>query len=86
MSYPSLHWYDVVCIQILPSEEHKDPDYFSRTLLIRGRTWDGNPETLRLDLSGPEEITILQGGTFQELEQAADELMHPKKQNPGELA
>lgn len=82
MSYPSFFWHDVVCVQIAPSQEQKDPDCFTRTLLIRGRTWNGDPETFRIELFGPEEIQVLQGGTAQELEQAADELLYPKRQNP----
>ena len=80
MSYPSLHWHDVICIQVLPPEKNENPEYHSRALLIRGKTWDGNPETFRIELFGKEEIQVLQGGTRQELEQAADELMNPRKE------
>ena len=74
MAYPSLYWHSVRCIQALPSQK-LDTGQFGRTLLIRGRTWDGQPETLRIELFGDEEIAILEGGTPEELEQAANELL-----------
>lgn len=78
MSFPTLYWHDVVCVQITPSQQGKYVDGFGRTLLIRGKTWDGNLETFRIELYGQEEIQVLQGGTAEELAQAADELLYQR--------
>ena len=58
MSYTKLTVHGVNCVQITPTQE-LDGGMEHREILIRTQTYDGKPDTVMIDVYGPNPLAIL---------------------------